>query len=59
MTWQPVTQPPSEVGRYVMTDEYESHSIVVQWDGRNFRFVSGECAGDVVCPFKGDQWRSP
>lgn len=52
--WQPVTQPPSEVGLY----EYQSKGFVfyARWDGRHFR---GQLSFNVLMPKEGDVWRLP
>lgn len=55
--WQPVTQPPSEVGPYEINDVF-GHTHAVRWDGRHFRWAEGTFAGGVVAHYKGDLWRS-
>lgn len=60
--WQPVTQPPSEVGLYRYGDKLDKKgamAFMVQWDGRHFRFASGLCAGRIVAAMAGDVWRLP
>lgn len=57
-TWQPVTQPPSEVGPYEINDVF-GRTHAVQWDGRHFRYASGMFAGRVVAHYRDDLWRLP
>lgn len=55
--WHPVTQPPSEVGRYELADKNGMRIPVdVQWDGRHFRSIF---SGAVLPMLKGDVWRLP
>lgn len=56
--WHPVTQPPSEVGPYEINDVF-GHTHAVQWDGRHFRYASGQFSGRVMAHYKGDLWRLP